>query len=123
MDTISISIPASPAYVQVARLVASGLATRLGFTLDDIEDLKIAVDELCAYLTGTQGRDGTLHLRFTVTGDEIQISGRGEFAAGVKVRTELTQLSQKILETVVDRAVLQQDDGSPTFDLAKTKSP
>jgi len=102
--------------------VASGLATRLGFTLDDIEDLKIGVDELSAYLTGTQGRDGTLKVTFTLDGAQIRIDGKGDFSAGVKVRTELTTLSQKILETVVDSATLHEDGGSPAFSLAKSKS-
>jgi len=121
-DTISIQIPALPEYVQVVRLIASGLATRLGFTLDDIEDLKIAVDELCAYLTGTQGRDGTLDIRFEVGNDSIEIKGSGRFSAGTKVRTELTGLSKKILETVADSASLDQADGSPTFNLIKSRS-
>ena len=46
MDKISVQIPASPAYLQVVRLIAAGLASRLGFTIDEIEDLKIGVDEL-----------------------------------------------------------------------------
>jgi hypothetical protein len=122
MDTISTKIPASPEYIQVVRLVASGLATRLGFTLDDIEDLKIGVDELCAYLTGAQGREGTLSIEFRVGGDRIEISGSGTFTAGIKVRTELTELSRKILETVADSASLDQTDGMPSFSLTKTKS-
>ncbi|HEV3472919.1 MAG TPA: hypothetical protein VG408_06895 [Actinomycetota bacterium] len=122
MDKINIRIPASPEYVQVVRLVASGLANRLKFTLDDIEDLKIAVDELCAYLTGAQGRDGEIEIVFTVGDNHIEIMGSGRFNAGIKVRTELTQLSQMILDTVVDRASLDLDNGSPTFSLAKTKT-
>ena len=52
LETVSIKIPASPEYLQVVRLVAAGLAARISFTLEDIEDLKIAVDELSAYVTG-----------------------------------------------------------------------
>lgn len=123
MDKINIRIPASPEYVQVVRLIASGLANRLEFTLDDIEDLKIAVDELCAYLTGAQGREGEIEIIFTIGDNRIEITGSGRFTAGVKVRTELTQLSQMILDTVVDTATLDLDNGSPTFNLAKTKTP
>jgi serine/threonine-protein kinase RsbW len=122
MDTISTKIPASPEYIQVVRLIASGLATRLRFTLDDIEDLKIAVDELCAYLTGAQGREGTLEIVFRVGEDRIEISGSGSFTAGIKVRTELTELSRKILETVADSASLEQSDGTPSFSLTKSKT-
>ncbi len=123
MDKVNIRIPAAPEYIQVVRLIASGLASRLGFTLDDIEDLKIAVDELCAYLTGAQGREGEIEIIFTIGDDRLEITGAGRFTAGIKVRTELTQLSQMILDTVVDTATLHLDHGSPTFNLAKTKTP
>lgn len=121
MDNISIQIPASPEYLNVVRLIASGLASRLKFTIDDIEDLKIAVDELSAYLTGAQGRDGRLDIVFEVYDDRIEIKGSGTFSAGTKVRTELTDLSRMILETVVDDAALELTDGTPTFKLSKAK--
>jgi hypothetical protein len=121
LDTVSIHIPASPAYLQVVRLTAAGLASRLGFTLDEIEDLKIGVDELCAYLTGAQGRDGTLEIDFHVGDSELTIEGRGLLAPGQKVRTELTEFSKMILSTVVDTAALEQDDGLPRFSLSKSK--
>lgn len=121
MDTVSISIPASPEYVKIVRLVAAGLAVRLRFTIEDIDDLKIAVDELSSYLTGTQGRDGTIQVLFSVGEDRIEISGAGLFSPGQKVRSELTQFSQMILETVADEASLEQRNGSPTFRVVKNK--
>jgi serine/threonine-protein kinase RsbW len=121
MDTITIHIPASPQYVQIVRLIASGLAARLRFTIEDIEDLKIAVDELAAYLTGTQGRPGTLEIEFTIQGDRIVISGTGHFEPGQKVRADLTEFSRMILNTVADEATFEQDDGVPRFTLTKIK--
>ena len=121
METISINIPASPEYLKVVRLIVAGLASRLRFTIDDIEDLKIAVDELSAYLTGAQGRDGTLDIGFDLHDDRIDIRGAGHFATGTKVRTDLTDMSKMILETVVDEATLEQTDGMPTFRLSKSK--
>jgi serine/threonine-protein kinase RsbW len=44
-DYVEIRVPAKPQYVSVIRLAVSGLATRLGFTYDEIEDLKIATGE------------------------------------------------------------------------------
>lgn len=123
MDKISVQIPASPAYLQVVRLIAAGLASRLGFTIDEIEDLKIGVDELSAYMTGAQGRDGDLSITFTIDGDCIKIDGSGSFGPGQKVRTELTDFSKMILSTVVDGAALTQVDGRPSFELSKRKTP
>jgi serine/threonine-protein kinase RsbW len=121
VDTVTIRIPASPAYVQVVRLVAAGLASRLKFTIDDIEDLKIAVDEVAAYLTWAQGRDGDLHIRFTVADDRIEIAGTGMLAPGQKIRTDLTDFSRMILDTVVDSATLDSTNGRPAFNLVKSR--
>lgn len=122
-ETISIKIPASPEYLQVVRLVAAGLASRLSFTLEDIEDLKIAVDELSAYITGAHGRSGTLAVSFTLHGDRIQIRGTGEYTESYEVRTDLTEFSRMILNTVADLAELSASDGMPAFSVVKSKTP
>jgi len=44
-DYIELQLPAKAQYVGVARLTISGIASRLGFTYDEIEDLKIATGE------------------------------------------------------------------------------
>lgn len=44
-DYVEIRIPAKPQYVSVIRLTISGLAIRVGFSYDEIEDLKIATGE------------------------------------------------------------------------------
>ncbi len=122
MESITVTIPASPEYLQVVRLIASGLASRLGFTYDEIEDLKIAVDELCAYVTGAKGRDGNLEIKFGMDEDRLHISGEGHFVSDENVRTDLTEFSQMILETVVDSATLAQENGTPKFGLVKSRS-
>jgi anti-sigma regulatory factor (Ser/Thr protein kinase) len=123
METVSIKIPASPEYLHVVRLVAAGLGARLGFTLDDIEDLKIAVDELAAYLTGAHGRDGHLRIRFTIGDDTLEIEGAGHFSPQQPLRTELTDFSRMILETVADSATFGNVDSTPCFSLLKRKQP
>jgi serine/threonine-protein kinase RsbW len=49
-DFVEIRLPADSAYLSVLRTATAGLAARLDFTLDEIEDLRIAVDEACAML-------------------------------------------------------------------------
>ena len=62
---VELRIPADSAYLAVLRTATAGLAARLDFTLDDIEDLRIAVDEACAMvLPQARRRLGPdLHLR------------------------------------------------------------
>jgi serine/threonine-protein kinase RsbW len=49
-DIVELRLPADGAYLSVLRTATAGLAARLDFTLDEIEDLRIAVDEACALL-------------------------------------------------------------------------
>lgn len=46
-DYIEMKLPANAKYVGVVRLAASGIAERMGFSYDEIEDLKIAISEAC----------------------------------------------------------------------------
>ncbi|KAB2328570.1 anti-sigma B factor RsbW [Cytobacillus depressus] len=46
-DYIEIKVPAKAEFVNVIRLTLSGIASRMGFSYDTIEDLKIAISEAC----------------------------------------------------------------------------
>lgn len=47
-DVVRLSIPCRAEYVGVARLAILGVASRLTFSYDDVEDLRLAVGEACA---------------------------------------------------------------------------
>ena len=46
-ETIKMEISSNPEYVSIIRLTTSGIANKIGFCLDDIEDLKVAISEAC----------------------------------------------------------------------------
>jgi serine/threonine-protein kinase RsbW len=46
-DNIVLVLPDKPEYVGVARLTASGIASRMGFDIEAIEDIKLALAEAC----------------------------------------------------------------------------
>jgi len=73
-DFVEVRIPAVGAYLSVLRTATAGLAARLDFTLDEIEDLRIAVDESCAMLL-QKAVDGTsLTCRFDLEGSALAIT-------------------------------------------------
>ncbi|WP_306810412.1 anti-sigma B factor RsbW [Paraclostridium sordellii] len=47
LETIKMEVTANPEYVSIIRLTVSGIANKVGFSLDDIEDIKVAVSEAC----------------------------------------------------------------------------
>jgi serine/threonine-protein kinase RsbW len=73
-DVVTLRLPADGAYLAVLRTAAAGLASRLNFTLDDIEDLRIAVDEACAMLLPRSVDSTVLECSFELKPGELDIA-------------------------------------------------
>lgn len=73
-DEVTVRLPADGAYLSVLRTATAGLAARLDFTLDEIEDLRIAVDEACAMLLSQAIAGSGLDCRFRLGQDTMAIS-------------------------------------------------
>jgi serine/threonine-protein kinase RsbW len=73
-DVVNVKLPADSAYLSVLRTATAGLAARLDFTLDEIEDLRIAVDEACAMLLAQAVPGTDLECEFELTGDAMHIA-------------------------------------------------
>jgi len=71
---VSLRVPADGAYVSVLRTMTAGLAARLDFTVDDIEDLRIAVGEACALVLPEAVPGGDLEAEFRLTPGTLTIS-------------------------------------------------
>jgi serine/threonine-protein kinase RsbW len=73
-DYVQVKMPADSAYLSVLRTATAGLAARLDFTVDEIEDLRIAIDEACAMLLA-QAIPGTdLECVFELGADQVTIT-------------------------------------------------
>jgi serine/threonine-protein kinase RsbW len=55
-------------------MTTAGLAARLDFTLDDIEDLRMAVGEACAIVLEHADAPGDLHACFDLSDGSIRVS-------------------------------------------------
>jgi len=73
-DHVELRVPASGAYLAVLRTATAGLAARLDFTIDDIEDLRIAVDEACALLLPLATPGSRLDCRFDLRPHRFQVA-------------------------------------------------
>lgn len=71
---VELRLPAESAYVAVLRMTTAGLAARLDFTLDDIEDLRMAVGEACALVLENADHGGDLHAAFDLSDGSIRVS-------------------------------------------------
>ncbi|GAB4464030.1 MAG: hypothetical protein OHK0029_33510 [Armatimonadaceae bacterium] len=47
-NTVVLTVPCAPEYVAVARLAMLGIASRKGFSYESVEDIRLAVAEVCS---------------------------------------------------------------------------
>jgi serine/threonine-protein kinase RsbW len=120
-DEVQLVMPADPEFLRLARVTAMGLASRLSFTIDEIDDLRIAIDELVFGLIGTKGRPGQVTMRYALLDRGLEVRGTGAFEDG-QAAPGLTELSELILDAVADEHELIPDGEAPTFRLLKRRS-
>jgi serine/threonine-protein kinase RsbW len=75
---VELRIPADSAFLAVLRTATAGLAARLDFTLDDIEDLRIAVDEACAMVLPQAREDSDLTCTFDLQPARLTVAVTAE---------------------------------------------
>jgi serine/threonine-protein kinase RsbW len=111
--TVTLTFPPQPRLVRLARLASSALATVGGADVDTIDDIKIAVDEVCASLI--EGGDGSnVRVDFALDGDRFEIVG--ETSGRREVDPHRFALSRQILRAVAERHELTTTpDGSLRF--------
>lgn len=116
-DTITISIPPDPRWVRTIRLATSGMAATGPFDVETIDDLRIAVDELCAALIEAGGSHRVeLRLRcvdgtFEVHGETGVTEGSTGHDGAAPHDDERFALSRQILSVVSDDYGLEIGDG------------
>jgi hypothetical protein len=129
-EEVRLVVPATPEFLRLARVTATGLASRLGFSYDDVEDLRLAIDELCFALIGSKGKEGTVTLRYAMPAGALEIEGAGRFADGAGGQPDgpqdnapvLSDLSKQILGALVDDyEVFVAGGGEPSFRLRKAR--
>jgi serine/threonine-protein kinase RsbW len=110
---ITLSLPAGPEHIRLARLVASGLVAQLDFGLDDVEDLRIAVDELCALVVEHARPSAELTVAFEVVEHVIavRVTAPGPADADDGAPVVADELSRLILMAAADEHVLSRADG------------
>jgi anti-sigma regulatory factor (Ser/Thr protein kinase) len=115
---IELTLPPDSRYMRLARLMASGVATTCGLPLEEVEDFRIAVDELCATLIEI-GDGDPVTLAFDFTVDAVVVEGRTSARAGKGIDEDRLNLSRQILDVVTDGHELAMVDGDAAFTARK----
>jgi serine/threonine-protein kinase RsbW len=124
-DVVELSIPVQADLVVLARLTAATVAARAGFDVEEVEDLRLAVDELC--LSVIEGApDGRLLLTFTRVEDRVDVQcvldGGAVPEGGPSASADADGLSALIIEALVDEHGAAVEDGQRRAWLRKRRA-
>lgn len=115
-EDVWLTIPPFAEYLRTARLVAADAAVRAGLDYDEIEDFRIAVDELCHLLMSST--DHEISVSFGVVGRRVLARGRAKRRPGGPL-SPLNELSRRIIDSVAEHHELTEHDGELCFAVTK----
>lgn len=121
-ESINMSLPSKPEYVSVARLTASFVANQMGFDIETIEDIKLAVGEACNNAIIHSGTTDTYQLEFIKELDNLKIeivdSGKG-FSMDQYKKPNAEDLQENglglfIIKSLMDTVEIETSEGCGT---------
>jgi hypothetical protein len=119
-DLVQLTLPAEEDFRRVAHLVVGGLGVRLDLTLEDLDDLQIAVEALL----GCRDDDGDIVVTVDAGGGVVRASV-GPFGAGTLDALEEGESPfglHRVLETVCDTFEVEERDGGSWVELTKHRT-
>ncbi len=115
-----LTVPPDSRMARVARLAATALGSVAGFSVDDNDDLRIAVDELV--VMSIEGGAGDVTMRFSVSEQEVRVDTETPAAGDLEVNPERFVLSEQILGVVTDYYEVQTANGTLTASFTKPRA-
>jgi serine/threonine-protein kinase RsbW len=118
-SVIRLTIPAELRFLRIARLTAAGVAGDLGFGLQDVEDVRVAVDEMCAALIEDAAPDVDLEVSYRIGAGVLEIDGHCPHLGGPPA---LHAVARELLAMTADEFSLDGDGDARRFHLVKRRS-
>lgn len=123
MDSIKLTLPTKPEYVSLARLTIASVANNMGFSIGDVEDLKVAISEACTNaLNHGKNPDTTYELTYIVNSEQLvfTVADKGVGFEPEEVKApdlngaQLGGFGLFIIKSLMDRVEIISERGSGT---------
>jgi len=119
---VELIIPCRPEFVGVARLAMLGVASRMRFSYDEVEDIRLAVGEACTtsveWAQRNRRPESTIVLRSEITPDKlivdiIDTAGSRQDDSGVGGQLDNENLGALLITLLVDEVKVEpRPDGT-----------
>ncbi len=114
-SSLSLTIPTAPAYLRHVRVLAATVADDLGFDVEAIESLRIAVDELCALAIGDVGDpSATLTLTMVAEDGGLLLEGR---CGPISTDPQVDPIAAQLIRAGADEYALRREGDDCVFSL------
>ncbi len=117
--TVKLTIPADVRFLRVARLVVAGLGADADLTVDAIDDLSVAVDEVGAVMLEAEG-DATVDLEFESAGDRLGLRAR---RTGVQRLPDIHPVSRALIDATTHGFEMRLNDHGLEVDAWRRSGP
>jgi serine/threonine-protein kinase RsbW len=117
-EPVRLTVPATTRYLAAARVVAASLGAESGLSVDDLDDLRLGVNELVSLLVESAAPGARIDLEFATGDAEVTVRGRLDGEVGPDGPSEIDELTRRIIDAVADHHEL---DGT-SFSLTKASS-
>ncbi len=122
-DVVEVRVPATGAYVATLRLTAASLAVRCDLTIDDIEDLRLAVDEACAVLLPHAAGGSVLEASFTLIPGCLSVTASVSSGTAATVVAERSGFAWSVLSALASDVEVHEGPGSLAITVTKRREP
>ena len=119
LAAIELKLTAGSEYLSTVRAVAADLALQQDMTLDEVDDLRLAVDEACSMLVPLAAPGAELTCRFSLSATEIRVLCSVPSATGTKPPVD--GFPWQVLVTLTDSARCDVADDTTWIELIKRK--
>jgi serine/threonine-protein kinase RsbW len=120
-DTITVTVPPDPVFLHILRQLTGGVAARLRLTIDDIDDLKLAVDEAASSMLTRLPSSSEITLALDTDDATLRATVSSDAPTEVwPIPGLIDSLSWRVITGLVDEASPERDDSDrPSIVLLK----
>lgn len=109
-DHVELDLPLSSRYASTVRAVAASVCAELGFSVDDIDDLRLGVNEAVSILSDVDPvADARLHISFEAAEGSVVVQCSRRGVDRPVVADDIDVLARRILDAVVDEYAVDGD--------------
>lgn len=124
-NIIKMTLPTEPKLISVIRMTASSIANHIGFNIEEIEDVKIAVSEACSNVIKYSNVE-TFDLYFSSGEDfiEVQVEDKGTGCNSEEIKDPIFDENRScgglgiyIIKTLMDdvKVISQKENGTVIY--------